>query len=110
MCTHVNSKYECFVDNQIQQCSIIRKCKKKKRGEDMYIVSLDKKPDQHIKLRALNINFNHSEEWRILANQNIEANQIKKQIISKIDDFLRGSCYSEKVLNLDHKINQIIND
>lgn len=93
--------YECFVDNQIQHCSIIRQCKKNKYGEDRYLVAIE--PSRSMLLKAVNINLQNSEEWRQAVKQKIESGRIRKQIAREIDEFLWGSSYNEPILDPSHK-------
>lgn len=94
--------YECFVDNKVQLCSIIQKCKKNKYGEDRYFVSIGNNQDHSILLRAANINLQDSDEWRRMMKQKIESN-IRKQIVQEIDEFLSGSSYNEPIIDEQHR-------
>lgn len=94
--------YECFIDNRIRHCFIIRQCKKNKYGEDRFLVSIEECPNREVLLKAENINFQDSGAWRQKINLKIES-RVKKQIVREIDDFLSGSRYEEPKLDSDHK-------
>lgn len=94
--------YECFIDNRIRHCFIIRQCKKNKYGEDRFLVSIEECPNREVLLKAENINFQDSDAWRQKINLKIES-RVKKQIVREIDDFLSGSRYEEPKLDSDHK-------
>lgn len=95
--------YECFVDNQIQHCSVIRQCKKNKHGEDRYLVVIYESPNCSVLLKATNINLQDSDAWRQMMKQKIKSNIIRKQIAREIDEFFGGSSYNEPILDPSHK-------